>query len=349
MTKRRVGIVGAGGVTETLHLPVLGAMPDLEVVWLCDTDVSKARALAARFDVKEAVTALADAPDVEGVLVATPVGTRRRILEAAFDRGWHVLAEKPFAVSLADHDAFLDLARAAGRVVCVGLMRRFYRSTQVARRLLAARPFGRVLELLAGEGGRQRGTGRAEDWYQSDPEKAGGGILVETGSHLLDQACFALGATSVEIERYDEIRVAGLEVDARIEASLGLADGGDCRARFVVSKAEDVPNGIWVRCERATVAFDTGADSPVRVLDGEGRLLGALSDEIGATQTYQAFHLEWADFLGSIRTGVAGIADAEPARVTTAIIDACYASVRAGTTSAESRVASAGRDGAITS
>ena len=51
--KLRVGIVGAGAITQVGHLPVLKRMKGVEIVGICDNDRAKARALADRFEVPD--------------------------------------------------------------------------------------------------------------------------------------------------------------------------------------------------------------------------------------------------------------------------------------------------------
>ena len=50
----RVGVVGAGAITQVAHLPVLRKLKGVEVAGVCDSDFPKARALADRFQVKDA-------------------------------------------------------------------------------------------------------------------------------------------------------------------------------------------------------------------------------------------------------------------------------------------------------
>src|SRR3989449_9035347 len=49
----RVGVIGAGGIAQVAHLPVLRRLPGVEVAAICDNDLGKAQALAARFEVKD--------------------------------------------------------------------------------------------------------------------------------------------------------------------------------------------------------------------------------------------------------------------------------------------------------
>ena len=57
---------GAAGVSSsTLHLPVLAANSAVEVAWICDLDLSKAKSIAKRFSVPNSFTEIDQCPDVE--------------------------------------------------------------------------------------------------------------------------------------------------------------------------------------------------------------------------------------------------------------------------------------------
>ena len=217
--KIRLGILGAGAVAKELHLPVLYNMPDVEVCWLCDKVESRARKVAKLFSPSlQAFARVEDCPDVDIVLVAIPVGFRRDPLHHIFSRGWHVLCEKPFAISLKEHDSILKEA-ADNRVhVGVGLVRRYYGATLLARRLIETEVLGEVREVWASQGNRQTRTDRS-DWYQSDIAAAGGGILMETGSHLVDQVFSILNVSDFTIRDCRQRVVDLLDLETRVESS----------------------------------------------------------------------------------------------------------------------------------
>src|SRR5262249_48886145 len=148
----------------------------------------RARRLRGMCRGARAYTRIEDCPAVDVILVAIPVGYRRDPLRHIFRSRWHALCEKPFAVTLAEHDAIVAQAAERGVQLGVGLMRRYYGNTIAARRLIASGAFGAVEEVWAAEGTRMLATGREVGWYQGDPQAAGGGVLIETGSHLVDQA-----------------------------------------------------------------------------------------------------------------------------------------------------------------
>src|SRR5947207_14635962 len=85
----RLGLVGAGYVVESFHLPALSGPGRFKIEWICDKDLRRAETVAAMARIPRAVATLATAPDVDCVLVAVPVGARRPGLETVFTRGWH--------------------------------------------------------------------------------------------------------------------------------------------------------------------------------------------------------------------------------------------------------------------
>src|SRR5262249_54245285 len=133
VVKVKIGIVGAGVVTSGSHLPVLINIPGVTVEWICDRSGTTAAAVARAYNVRATFTELSQCPDVDAVLVATPVGARRNVVPEALSRGWHVLSEKPFALTLAEHDDYIATARKHGREIAVGQVRRYMKPTATAR------------------------------------------------------------------------------------------------------------------------------------------------------------------------------------------------------------------------
>lgn len=320
----RVGIIGAGGVSDGYHAPVLAQTSGVALAWVCDKDLAKARSFARRHRIAVSGDDLRALPDVDAVLIAIPVGARRALLRAAFERGWHALVEKPFARSLAEHGEIAAEAKAARVQVCAGLMRRFFRTTAVARNLVHRAPFGDLVELWAAEGGLMRGAGRGDDWYQNDPSLAGGGVLMETGSHLVDQALFVSGADACELSETRLRTVDGLDLEARLSAR-AKRKGCPFELRVALSRLDDVCAGLVLRFERAWVKVGLAPDGAVELLDDSYRSVARLdSPERSGSAIYQAFALEWEAFMGQCRDGSPGLIDAASVRLGVGLIGAAY-------------------------
>ncbi|HEU4764176.1 MAG TPA: Gfo/Idh/MocA family oxidoreductase, partial [Candidatus Eisenbacteria bacterium] len=99
MAKRplRIGVIGAGLVTQINHLPALKKRRDAEVVAVCDDDGEKARMVARHFGIARTLTdyeTLLRSDEVEAVIVATPNHLHAPMVLAAMGYGKHVLCEK---------------------------------------------------------------------------------------------------------------------------------------------------------------------------------------------------------------------------------------------------------------
>jgi predicted dehydrogenase len=320
-----IGIVGAGGVSEASHVPILSQTPGVRLAWLCDLDHQRAARLGRDWGVPQSYDDIRSCPDVDAVLVAIPVGRRKETLATVFARRWHALVEKPFAVTAAEHRTIVDEAARAGVEIGVGLMRRLYRSTTLARLTLAAGVFGPVQEVWASEAARMGTTGREGAWYQADPAAAGGGVLIETGSHLIDQVFHALGVDSFDGLQARFTEADGIDFEARAMARIRCACARDpVPLHLVISRARDLYTGVVIRCRDATLRFGVAPDAVVEVLGPDERPLCRLERAIGATNLHQAFFQEWQVFLDQCRTRKPSALDAASALTATRFIEAAY-------------------------
>ena len=324
----RVGLIGAGSVVSTLHAPLLKQFDDVAVKWVCDIDGDAAARVAQAFAIPAAHAELSRCGDVDAVLLAIPVGARAEAWRIAASRKWHVLCEKPPAVTVGELDEILQRMQEAARVVSFGFMRRFYAGVLCLRQLIAGGAFGEPIEIWAGEGGVQPRTGRGQDWYQLDRQLAGGGILIETGSHLLDQIVFVAGASGVHVEEYAQRSWReSPEFDARVYGRVSSERFADLPFSCVVSRSADVCNGIFVRYPRAVLALPPGPGALVELRDDRNRRIAHLQGtRPGATTSFQAFRDEWVAFLEQCRreTPPRPVEEHRMTRLSVAAIESCY-------------------------
>ena len=121
-----VGFLGAGLVTQAIHLPALAGMPDqFHVVRVMDIDARLAERVADRCGASFSTDAdsVFDDPDVEVVVVASPNALHASQVVAACAAGKRaVLCEKPLAESHGEADAISAAAHASGTHIMVGAM-----------------------------------------------------------------------------------------------------------------------------------------------------------------------------------------------------------------------------------
>jgi predicted dehydrogenase len=317
----KVGIVGAGLVTSGSHLPVLVNMPDVSVEWICDRSLPTAQRVALAYGVQHAFADIERCPGVDVVLVATPVGSRRSVVPQVLARGWHVFCEKPFALTSADHESYVNDARTRGLQIGVAQVRRYAKPTAAARRLVCQDIFGPIERVMAADGFHMRGTGRGGAWHLND-RSAGGGALAEFGSHLIDQALYIMNATTASVRECAQRVHRGLELASSVLADVTTASGTVIPCSMDVSLLDDLCNGIYIEFAGGMLRAGLGFDDTLSLVSKDGRTISEFAMTDGADSPVQGFYLEWKDFLRQCRTGRPSAVDAGAVATTTAVIDA---------------------------
>lgn len=322
----RVGIIGAGGAAQHLHLPVLSTLPEIDVRWICDTDAARAQSLASLFSIDHHYRTLDQCTDVDAVLVAIPVGHRREVLGTVFERGWHALCEKPAAPTVSELDQYLSLAREKNLQIGVGLMRRFAATTVAARSLVQSGCFGNVRRVWASEGTRMKRTGQESGWYMADQKSVGGGAFMETGAHLVDQACQILDAREFDLHHSIQVKYQGLDFHTRAIGDITTGHGEHCQCIFEISRLEDLCDGIFIQFDHCILRCEPSCAGRLQLLDLEGSHLADLTT--GATSESAAFYQEWKAFLEQCASGIPAGVSAESARISVKIIEDCYSNAQ---------------------
>ena len=130
-----------------VHAAAWARIDDVELAAIVGRSPSRARDLAARFDVPAFTDAAAvlDDTSIEAVDLTVPTSLHRDLAIAALARGKHVLCETPLAPSLADVDAMIEASRRAGRRLQVAQLVRLAEPNVEVRNLLRAGALGRPL------------------------------------------------------------------------------------------------------------------------------------------------------------------------------------------------------------
>ncbi|HEX5729565.1 Gfo/Idh/MocA family oxidoreductase [Microbacterium sp.] len=146
----RVGLIGAGGIARTAHLPAYAAW-GIPVVAIASRTASSARSLATQSGVERAHDSVAEllADDrVDVVDIATGPEGRLDLIADAVAAGKHVLAQKPLsvdAVELPRLESVLASARELGIRVAVNQNARWAPAWRLATLLVRRGDIGQVV------------------------------------------------------------------------------------------------------------------------------------------------------------------------------------------------------------
>jgi predicted dehydrogenase len=110
--KPKVAVVGLGYWGPNL-LRVLFDRTDVEVSWICDLDPSRLDRFARRYpgaQVSDDLDRLLDDPELDAILLATPVFTHYDLAWRCLDAGKHCFVEKPLASSSEQASELIEFA-----------------------------------------------------------------------------------------------------------------------------------------------------------------------------------------------------------------------------------------------
>ncbi len=326
----RVGIIGAGAITQVAHLPVLRKLKGVQVVGICDTDMPKAKALADRFQVPDAysdIEELLDYEQLDAVAICTPNHLHEPHVAAALAKGLHVLVERPLAMTAPGVQRLLKLAEKKQRHLMVGMSHRYRSDVQLVRSFIQSGELGRV-ESIRGSWHVFRPS-RASLGWRLKRDESGGGAMMDLGQAILDMGLW-LGNNPVP-----------LRVSASLHGTEGARGVEQSGSAFVIFEGglsifldvtwhhvgEGERFGIGVRGSKGTAGIN-----PFHVfkeLNGvptDVAPTGSMSRENPFLASYRA---EWAHFLAVIR-GEARPFDNQEQVTLHRILDAIYKAAAEG-------------------
>jgi predicted dehydrogenase len=119
-----------------------------DLVWLCDADESRRAEFATRYP-KAQVTGdfdemLAD-PELEAVVIATPVVTHYELAKLALEAGKHVFVEKPPAMRAHEMEELCELAEQQSVVLMPGHLLLYHPAVNALKSLVQSGDLGDVL------------------------------------------------------------------------------------------------------------------------------------------------------------------------------------------------------------
>lgn len=189
----RIGIIGAGAIAPSL-CRALAKHPRAEVAAVYDVHAGRQQELAAEFAIPgtpRSLEALLGDGSIDAIYVAVPNKFHVPYTLQALAAGKHVIAEKPFAMDMAEARQVAAAVKRSKKLWMLGMNRRFPAAMQQARALVAKGAIGEPYH-CKGRWQRRSGCPRLQTWF-GHKAISGGGCLLDIGVHMLDQTMFIAG------------------------------------------------------------------------------------------------------------------------------------------------------------
>jgi predicted dehydrogenase len=295
-----VGVVGLGYWGPNLARN-FAAIAGCNVSWLCDASEPALARLAQSFPGARATGAIEDLledPELDAIVLATPVPTHAELAARVAAAGKHCFVEKPLATSAADAERAVAAAERAGTILMVGHLLEYHPAVARLKELLDAGELGSLYYLY---GNRQNlGKLRADEnalWSL-------GAHDVSVALHLIDEEpmeCVAHGRSFVR-EGVEDVVFCYLRFPSGIVAHLHLSwlDPHKER-RLTVVGARRMATFDDMQLEGKLTVYDKGFDEDVR---SWGEYI-ARSGEIFSPQisSVEPLRVECEHFVECVRTG----------------------------------------------
>ena len=280
MEKVRIGIIGAGGVVESRHLPGLEGVEGVEIDSIWSRDLERAGKVAQEHGigrVRQEWEDIVRDGGIDAVIVAAPPVLHAVASIAGLEEGKHVLCQGRMARNLREAGEMVAAAEKAEKVAALYPPRPGLKGDRVVQRLLGEGYVGEVREV------RVSGMSLVEvpDIYRwmDDPEVVGVnsmalGLWAEVLNRWVGPATRV--AAVAQMHGQQRMTPAGEQVAATVPDTLAVVAQLECGAtasyHFSTAAAFGPGSFIEIYGTRGALVYEMFADQLRGATEGDGEL-----------------------------------------------------------------------------
>ncbi len=191
MNKLKFGIIGCGRIAQrhAEHINNTGTL-----VAVCDTVESKANELAVKYSAKPYFSVnelLAAHPEIDVIAVCSPNGLHAQHTVESLKAGFHVLCEKPMALSVQDCGDMINAAEKANKRLFIVKQNRFNPPVAAVKKIIDEGRLGKIYSVQL-----NCFWNRNNEYYQNSwkgTKALDGGTLFTQFSHFIDLLYWIVG------------------------------------------------------------------------------------------------------------------------------------------------------------
>lgn len=252
---RTIALVGCGRISDR-HLKVIGMIPELKLVGVCDCQEQRARSASEAYGVPAFTDALEMAktlkPDIISILTDSGIHARLGCLLAPYVPV--LVVEKPMALTLEDADRLIETCEAHGTKLFVVKQNRFNPPIVALKQAVEEGRFGKMVL-----GTVRIRWARTQAYYDQDAWrgtwKMDGGVLTNQASHHIDLLQWLLGPVD-SVKAYVSTRLVDIEADDTGVAIMKFKSGalGVVEAT-TATRPKDLEGSLSLLGEKASVVI----------------------------------------------------------------------------------------------
>jgi len=324
-----VAVVGLGYWGPNL-LRVLIDRTDVTVRWICDSDTARLARFGRRYPnvgLASDLDDVLDDPELDGVLLATPVFTHHNLALRCLEAGKHTFVEKPLAPSAAQASELIELAEERELVLMCGHTFLYSPPVQAARELISS---GQLGDLYFVSSSRVN-----LGLHQRDVS-----VVWDLGPHDFSILLYWVGGLPVMVRATGRDSIVRGIADVAF-VTMGFESGLIANVELSWLAPSKLRRTVIVGAKRMVV-YDDGSPEPIKIYDrgvdykdpetfGEYQLSYRSGDILSPhLSTDEPLALQLADFVHGIRTGRTDARRLALARDVVVLAEAAEASLQNG-------------------
>lgn len=218
----RVGLVGFGMAGRVFHAPLISSVEGLELAAVVERTTNKAAERYPGITVCRSLEELLADPSIKLVVVATPNNTHFPVAMQALEAAKNVVVDKPTGISSSEIGRLMELAGGLGLQLIPFHNRRWDSDFGTIQKVLHDKLLGNLVHYESNFD-RWRPGAASRAWKEEADQ---GGILLDLGTHIVDQALTLFGkpaSLSAEVRREREGEGANDSFTVRLHYYTGFS------------------------------------------------------------------------------------------------------------------------------
>ncbi|WP_421763007.1 Gfo/Idh/MocA family protein [Ekhidna sp.] len=278
MSKIRIGIIGCGRIAQrhAKHINKLGVLAAV-----CDARKERADNLGKEYGVPsfDSIDDFLQTKEMDVVAICSPNGLHAEHTIASFNAGFHVLCEKPMALTSSDCEEMIKTAERCNRRLFIVKQNRFNPAIEAVKEKIDRGDFGKIYSIQL-----NCFWNRNFDYYEKSEwkgtKKLDGGTLFTQFSHFIDLLYWMIGDVEeayAMIENYAHQGVIEFEDSGAV--ALKFKNGVLGTVNYTVNSfAKNMEGSITIFGEKGTVKVGGQYLNKLEYQSFEGEEIGELKE-----------------------------------------------------------------------
>ena len=256
--KFKVGVIGCGRIS-VMHLVSVASLENTELVACCDKVKEKAEAAAKEYGGRAYTSyeEMFEREELDAVHICLPHNLHCKVAMYAFERGVHVLTEKPMDVDYETAELAVKRAKECGVQFGVIFQCRYNNASKLVKEAVESGRLGKVISARSTLTWSRPYNYYADSDWKGTWEMEGGGVVIDQAIHSFDLVRWIVDGEVESISCNMANRGhASVEVEDSAEGLITFTNGVKYGFYCMNNYGCDEPIEIRLYCENGKAVFD---------------------------------------------------------------------------------------------